>query len=107
MEIRDMPITLLKSKANFLLFVSVPKNFIRTRITITPRSKATGRKKYKNSLKSVFDGAKAFISKSSTKQSNEKNVSVGELTPSTLENIFEKPLGMSMLKEVAAEIKWM
>lgn len=52
-----------------------------------------------------FEGAKAFISILSTKQSKEKNDSLDELIPSTRENKSEKSLGKLILNEFAADTK--
>jgi hypothetical protein len=70
------------------------------------RISAKGNRANKNVLKREFEGANAFISVSSIKQSNEKNASFPVPTYLENENAFEKLFGTEIPNDSHREISW-
>ena len=101
-----MPMYLLTSytDSEFLQYIM----HLTSKITIIlAMSKIKGRKQYRNNLNSLFEGVNAFISYSSTKQSNEKNVSFGDPNLSVCSKMEEKLAGNSILNVIQAAINCM
>ena len=78
--------------------------FRQTQIKLNIRIKTTGKNMVKNTLNISVEGAKNFISVSSTNQSNDRKASEDEPMISTAPNISIKLSGNLKLNEYAAAI---